>query len=830
VLTTAGIVLGVSVLVGMQTANKGVLSAFSHTIDSMAGKTELQVTAGDAGFGEDVLEKVQSAATVRVAVPVIEAVVDSRLSGEGNLFVLAVDMTGDGSLRDYDLESGDVIDDPLVFLAQPDSLIVSKEFAVRNHLASGSRIALGAVDGEKIFTIRGLMKSSGLASAFGGNLAIVDIYAAQKMFGRGRTFDRIDLAVTPGRTLEECQRELAAMLGPAFEIQAPATRGQQFQAVLAGYSLMMTASSAFALLIGMFIIYNSFGIAVTQRRSEIGILRALGASRGTIRGLFLAESAWLGLIGSLAGLGVGVFVARLVASSVSRVVTDVYFISQQANGVSVSPVVMATALVVGVCTSVVAAWIPAASAARGEPVHALQKGKSQVLATGESRHRAMFAAGLAVISVACLTASGSRATFYVGYVSSIFLIPVVLGPMLSLGLARVIRPALRRLRPVEGALAADSLIQTPRRTSASVVALTLSLALVVAFSGMARASYDSILDWVNVTFNPDLFVSPTPNFNNHTTRFPPSMAPEIAAIPGVARVQMFRMARIIFRNKPISVIAVEMDSVEKTAPRPPIAGNAHDMYRKAAAGEGLIVSDNLAQMEQLALGDIVEVPAPYGLLRLPIVGIIVDYSDQQGMIALDRQVFIRFWHDDSVRDFRVYVSPGADVSNVRQLIIERYAGRRQVFVLTNTDLKAYILGLANQWFGLTWVQIAVAGLIAILGIANTLTVSVIDRRREFGVLRAVGALRGQIRITIWIEAISLALFGLILGLALGAINLYYLLEIVHRDIAGWRLAYHFPLGVAALLAPMVLVAAVVAAIWPAEAAVRGSLIEALEYE
>src|SRR5471032_1671714 len=146
-LTMAGIVLGVAVFVGMHTANGSVLYAFSRTVDRIAGKTELQVTAGEAGFDEDILEKVQSAASVRVAVPVIEAVADTHITGEGSLLILGVDMTGDRSLRDYDLESGEesVIDDPLIFLAQPDSIILTRDFAEKNHLAVRSRIALGTV-------------------------------------------------------------------------------------------------------------------------------------------------------------------------------------------------------------------------------------------------------------------------------------------------------------------------------------------------------------------------------------------------------------------------------------------------------------------------------------------------------------------------------------------------------------------------------------------------------------------------------------------------------------------------------------------------------------
>ena len=388
-LTVAGIVLGVAVFVGMHTANTSVLFAFSRTVDRIAGKTELQVTAGEAGFDEDVLEKVQAAATVRVAVPVIESVVDSRIAGQGSLLVLGVDMTGDRSLRDYDLESGDeaVIDDPLVFLAQPDSLIVSKEFADRNRLTVDSRIGLGTVEGEKRFTVRGIMKSSGLTSAFGGNLAIMDIYAAQKMFGRGRKFDRIDLAVIPGRSIAQAEEELRSLLGPGFQVDPPSGRGQQFEQMLAAYSMMVNISSLFALFIGMFIIYNSFAIAVTQRRSEIGILRALGATRGQIRRLFLGESAITGLVGSLAGLGFGVLIARGVAASIGTLINDVYGVAQHADEVAADPKLLGAALAIGLATSVVAALIPARNAARVDPVQALQKGKYQVLSAGESRVR-----------------------------------------------------------------------------------------------------------------------------------------------------------------------------------------------------------------------------------------------------------------------------------------------------------------------------------------------------------------------------------------------------------------------------------------------------------
>jgi putative ABC transport system permease protein len=830
-LTMAGIVLGVAVFVGMHTANQSVLFAFSRTVDRIAGKTEIQVTAGEAGFEEDILEKVQSVPSVRVAVPVIEAVVDTRMAGEGSLLVLAVDMTGDRSLRDYDLESGDeaVIDDPLVFLAQPDSIILTKQFAEKSRLAVNDKIRLGTVEGDKQFTVRGIMKTGGLTSAFGGNLAIMDVYAAQKMFGRGRTFDRIDVGVKPGSTIADCERELTALLGPGFQIGPPSGRGQQFEAMLAAYSMMVGISSLFALFIGMFIIYNSFAIAVTQRRSEIGILRALGATRAQIRWLFLGESAVTGLIGSLGGLVFGTLIARGIAASIGTLINDVYGVAQRADEVAASPVLLLTALGIGIATSIVAAVIPARNAARVDPVQALQKGKFQILSAGEYRLRAVLAVIGAVGAVVCLVMGGSRVIFYAGYGMAIAS-ALLISPLLAVALARAMRPVLKWLRPVEGALAADSLLQAPRRTSASVAALMLSLALVVAFAGMARASYSSIIDWMNTALNPDLFVSPSQNIVVRTIRFPAAMEGELAAVPGVERVQAVRDARIVFRKTPVMVVAVDIMSVSQTARREPVAGVADDMYRRTAAGQGLMVSDNLAQLQRLALGDVLEVPAPYGVIRLPIVGVVVDYSDQQGTILMDRRLFQQYWHDDTVNIFRLYLKPGTPMPDVRRNILERYAGTRQVFVLTNDELKAYILKITDQWFGLTSVQIAVAVLVAILGIVNTLTVSITDRRRELGVLQAVGGLRGQIRRTIWIEALSIGTLGLILGFGFGAINLYYILQIIHQDIAGMRLDYQFPIGVVAALVPTILASAFIAAIWPAESAVHGSLVEALEYE
>ncbi|HWR54343.1 MAG TPA: FtsX-like permease family protein [Bryobacteraceae bacterium] len=829
-LTVAGIVLGVAVFVAMHSANQSVFAAFDRTVDRIAGKTQLQVWAGDFGFPEEVLEKVQSVREVDVAVPVIEASGETGLKGQGNLLILGTDMTGDQSLRDYDLEDGDaaVIDDPLVFLAQPDSIMLSREFADRNGIKAGDRLPMKTMAGDKLFTVRGIMKAGGMAKAFGGNLAIMDIYAVQKVFGRGQRFDRIDVGVKEGVPIEQAQQAIRKAVGPGFEVEPPQARCEHFESMLRQYQVMVNVTSLFALIIGMFIIYNAFSIAVTQRRSEVGILRALGATRRQIRALFLGESAVAGLAGSLLGVAAGVLMARGIAKYIGALTASIYGVAQQVDDVDIEPWVLASAIVLGVATSMVAAFIPARNAARVDPVQALQKGKYQVLSEGENRVRTGAAMVTAAGAAALLAFGHSRIGFYAGYALAL-LTALLLAPTLALLVARALRQPLKWLRPVEGALAADSLLQAPRRTSATVSALMLSLAMVIGFGGMSRSFFVSVTDWMDSVLNPDFFLTGSESIAQRAFSFPGSMGAEVESVPGVDQAQMVRSARVLYKGTPVMVVAVEADKLGRKVKRKPLAGDPNEMYRLTAAGAGALVSDSFANLRSVRLGDPVELPTPRGILRLPVVGITRDYSDQQGTVLLDRGVYKRWWDDDTANIIRVYVKPGANKAEVRQAILDRFSKGRRLFILSNAEVKTEILRLTDQWFGMTYNQVAVAVLVAVLGIVNTLMVSITDRRRELGVLQAVGAMRNQIRHTVWLEALAIGVVGLVLGFALGAVNLHYTLGIV-QDVGGMRTDYIFPMNVALTMIPVILGAAFIAALWPAETTVRGSLMEALEYE
>ena len=447
----------------------------------------------------------------------------------------------------------------------------------------------------------------------------------------------------------------------------------------------------------------------------------------------------------------------------------------------------------------------------------------------EHRARKIVAIIALAAAGACIGLSRIHYAFYFAFGLTL-LAALLLAPWLTLELTRAFRPILRKALPVEGVLAADSLIQAPRRTSGAVVALMLSLALAVALGGIARSCYDAIATWMNVAFNPDLFVTTSQQITARSYRFPAAVGDVLEKIPGVEEVQRVRSPRVTIDGTPVMMIAVEMESSARRVPLPVVAGKPDQIYRLAAAQQGVIASENLAVLHHFKLGDVLRIPSPDGILNLPIVGIVRDYSDQQGSVLVDRSLYIKHWHDDSVNIFRLYLHQGVPPADVKRRILARLSGQQRLFVLENADLRGYVLGIAAQWFGLTYIQIAIAVLVAILGIVNALTVSITDRRRELGVLQAIGGMPLQIRRAIWMEAVLIGAIGLVLGFALGAASLYYGLEISQRDVLGLRLDYEFPFKIAMLLLPVILSAALLSALGPAESAVRGTLVEALEYE
>jgi putative ABC transport system permease protein len=674
------------------------------------------------------------------------------------------------------------------------------------------------------------MRPGGLSAAFGGSLAVMDIYAAQKVLGRGRRFDRLDVRLKDSVSLSQGQAALSRELGPGFQVDVPAARSRQFESLLHVYSFMVNLTSLFALFVGLFIIHNSFVIAVTERRPEIGILRALGASSRRILTLFLLEGAITGVIGSAVGILLGSVLAKVMASSIGDIMQAHYGIAERAHEIRPDPVIIVSAFAVGVLTSTVAAFFPAREAARTDPARALQRGHTDARWAGESSLRLVVACGFVLLAVACVISHRSRLVFYTGYVSFVAA-ALLLAPFLSRLISRFLRRSLSAMRPIEGALAANSLAQAPRRTSATVAALMLSVGLVVSLGGLSRGVFESVADWVGTFLSSDLLVLASEDGTNRNFHLSDSLTPTLASLAGVADVQRIRSNKVAVKNASILLVAMDMASISAHTTGRVVSGDFEQMYRVGAQGNGAIISENCGLLQHIGMGDILEIPSPAGIVRLPVVGIVTDYLNQSGTVFVDYgSVYLPFWKDPTVDMYKVYLKPGASAEEVKREIQAGLAQQRHMFVMLNREVKDRVMSNTRQWLGLSYIQIAVAMLVAVLGIANTLLVSVTDRRREFATLRAIGAFRKQVRHSVWLEAASIAAIGTVLGVIFGSFDLLYERQMVRNDYAGLSLKYEFPLPLVLVLTVSVLFAAWLSSLVASEIASRNSIVEALEYE
>ncbi len=317
-LTTLGIALGVAVFFAIRTGNATLLDSLRATVEKLAGRATLQITAGESGFSEKVLDTVRATPGVQVAEPVIETMVQTSFTEEGALLVLGVDTEGDHQLRDYQFDRTQTrIADPLAFLAQPNSILLSRSFADRHGLTIGDKLPLFASDGKKEFIVQGTFKPIGVGEVFGGNVAVMDVYSAQVVFHRGRKFDRIDLMNAAGVPVEVVQQRLRAQLPPGVQVERPEVRGQALENAVTAMRIGILITSFVALLVGVYIIFNSFSIAVNQRWKEIGILRAVGVEQANVSRMFLCEALLMGVGGSFIGIAGG-FVLASAANRVMR--------------------------------------------------------------------------------------------------------------------------------------------------------------------------------------------------------------------------------------------------------------------------------------------------------------------------------------------------------------------------------------------------------------------------------------------------------------------------------------------------------------------------------
>ena len=828
-LTLLGVVVGVATYVAVAGARGSLLGGIRETVDRMAGKAQLQLTQ-EGGVPEELQEAIRERPGIRAMSPVIEQVVVPERGELGSILVLGVDLLGDREMRDYGFEGEDAdLDDPLLFLAQPDSVAVAKGLAERAGLKTGDTLVLRLPAGPRRVTVRGLLTPKGFAESFGGNLLVMDVYAAQELFGRGRRFDRIEVRLEEGATLEQGTAALRAVVPPNVKVETPDRRSAQMERLVSNFAAGFDVTSGFALGIGAFLIYNAFSVAVNRRRRDVGTLRALGATPRQVQVLFLLEAVALGLAGSLLGVLAGVGLTRAALDVMRQGAEQVYGVAASARP-SLDPALALRGLALGLLASLAGAFAPSRAAAAVSPTEAFAKGVHQA---GGAWSAKRVGAGAALL--AATVAFGARppvagmpmilAIIALGACSALLFVGPVAHRLLALG-----APLVARLFPVAGRLASDALLSAPRRSAGTVTAMTLALTFAVGIGGYIEATTATLVRWMRDVLTSDIYVRASAIFARPDYRFAPGVRDEIVSLSGVRSVESYRASRLEYRGETIVLSSIEMEPMLDRTRHDWVEGNEEIARREVGRGGACTVSDNFATKFRVGVGDVVELPGARGVARFPIAAVVRDYTSDRGTVFVDRKTYLAAFGDDRVDVFDVNLAPGADAGAVRDAIRTKLQGRMPALVSTKREFVADVEKAIDAFYALMQVTLVLALSVGVLGIVTALLISVVERTREIGLLKALGALGAQVRRSVALEALALASASFLLSLPLGTLLALFVEKTVAVAFAGWSLPHETPwLLFGQLLVALPLLSA--ASAWaPARQAARTPVTEALEYE
>jgi putative ABC transport system permease protein len=845
ILTTLGVALGISLYTGIAIINTSTQNSMRESIEAVSGKAKISVTAGPVGFAEEKLETVKNTTGVQHSVPMIEerAFFEGATDTNDGLYIMGVDLLQESAVRTYKTTDQKIIDDPLVFLNQPDSIILTQKLADARKLGIDSKIRLATTTGAKTFTVRGILEPEGAAKAFGGSLAIMDIDGARVSFGKENKIDRIDVVPAANFTTEQVRLELQKNLGPAFTVETPEAQSEQMEKMLASYQMILTFFSTIALLVGLFLIVNSISIAVAERKKEIGTLRALGATRTSMVKLFVSEVIGIGIIGSLLGCALGRILATLMVKQLSDSLAGQFQTQVEVTRLIFTSEQFWISMLLGTVASIGAAFFPALKAARVHPLESMKSHAESRSTADETQAKRLVVVGLLLL----LFTTASNIFHFRDY--WILLDPItkgcsvvgtaLFGPYVVLLLLRLIRKLkIGNSKPIFR-LSRDNLLKSPRRTSSNVMALLVGLFMVMLVSVIRSSFHETLMSWIDRAFTADMLIAS--NGRMITADVQPiqeTIAPEILKIPGIREVGpgngiATRIVRIEYEGKKMTIKAMDQSADWIQYKNIPVrTGDRQQIARQLYESKDalLLASEGFLIKQNKKIGDTIQLNTPSGSIPFKIVGDVVDFASAEGVFYMNRAVYKKYWNDPLVTTFVVNLAPGHTLETVRSEISKQLAKKYNLVVISNAEFRVQMKMAVERTFAYTRAIEWIALIVGLLGLLNTMMISVMERTREIGMLRAIGSTQGQISRMILIEALLQGGLGSMVAIASGAYIGYLFITFNLTASLGWVIDYYLvPISVITTLITGIAVA-MIAGIFPARRAARLPISEALDYE
>lgn len=835
-LTTAGIVLGVGMVFGVLILVTTIHSSFEGLFDAIYGRTTV-IVSGKSSIGSvpvTELPKIRRVEGVKAAegdvFGVFRTVNEEGAADSGRssmLFVAGVNMKG------YDTAGSEVVAgrEP----RGPREIELEESWARQQGYEPGDRLRLATPTGRATVTVTGVYKLQTSLDLGGYGTAAIPIAGARELTDQYGTFSEINVVAEEGTSPNELKRRIAAVTGPGVEVETPSGKGDQANESLAGLDIVLYFFSGIALFVGAFLILNSFNMTVLQRMREIGTMRALGASRQRLAVEVVFEALILAVVGAALGLALGLGLAELLASAMRS------FFALPLSALKVTPSAAIIAVAVGLLATVAGALYPAVRAGRIPPIQALTGGRAIERPPGWRRAlagTALFLPGLAIGGLFWFSnQSGGvwSAVVGVGSTMVMFVGMVLLAPFVVMPVIRLLAIPARAVMPAEGRLASDSVRANPLRSSATASALVVTLSVVVVNGIMSQSFVGSISDELDKRFTRDLTVQPagyTEYGGGPGTSIARPLREGIAALPEAGTVTPIRTVYML--HLPVSDEPGLLEAVDPKAwPRVDRSEYEGTSTAKAMAGlaaGGTIVGKGFAEDAGIKIGDTIPLKGAGGARGAPVVATVDTFeaSGNEVMVSLRTMKQVYGITSDSVLAVNA-ASP--DVrrllgTKIHRLLATDFPGYEAV---SNTKLKQHYEDQINQQFAFFNAIIGIAVIVGLLGIINTLSMSVIERTREIGVLRALGGSRWRIRRTMLDESLLISLGGCLAGILAGLIvGIVWIYSVRASTLVGLNL--HIPTSMLIMTAVLGVVIGTLAAILPARRAAHLDPLKALTYE
>jgi putative ABC transport system permease protein len=836
-LIVLAVAIGVAVVLAIDLAGSAAAGSFRSSMETLAGDSDLEITASggvpDAAAG--------TLASLPYAIRISPRIEDYAVIPATNqtLPLIGLDLVAEaGKVATNESVAGN----KSALLSKSTEAPPEQSAGLLKYLTENGNIwvgtSLGRKPGEHLtllindeaheYTIRGVFPDSN-----GNESAIVmDIAAAQHALNRFGRVDRILLRVPQPPDLDKWQRRLRAALPAGVEVRPQGTSTDENRRMLAAFRWNLRLLSYISLVVGAFLIYNTISVSVVRRRAEIGIVRALGASRGAVLAAFVAEAACFGLLGALIGLPLGRVMATGAVKLMAATVESLY-VSSRPGPIELNLTSAALGILVGIGVAIASAYSPAREASLVPPVEAMARGRREFTARVHKTRDLWLALvlGCAAAVASQLPAVAGKPLF--GYFAGVLLIcaSALAMPAFVAATTSLSAYLIGRMLGVEVLLATRSLAASLRRTSVLVGALSTAIAMMTSVGIMVGSFRQTVLLWMGDQLPADLYIRPAGNpAADHHPTISPGLADQIAKLPGVAEVDRLRVYEISYEGMPTTLGSIDLHVARPYHHSDCFSGRPTAMVLEELRNANeVIVSEPFTYKHRVKRGDKIAVPLGETRASFRIADIYYDYSSERGTILMDRETMLRYLPDVTPTNLAVYVAAGVRADTVRREIEQAAAGRR-ILIFSNRDLRGEAIRIFDRTFAITYALEAIAVIVAVMGIAGALLALVIDRRREIGLLRLLGAATGQVRKLILVEAGLLGLLANFAGLALGFAMSLILIFVINKQSFGWTIQFHWPVAVLVGALTSVYVATILAGTYPAEVAVRLNPLEVVHEE